>query len=240
MAQLASDIVSKTSKYIHPSRAEEVEMMLLKLQKKYLENENSRQSSEAEEKKSQREEKEDNSAKSGKEKQRKSKDGDRDADRISDTRGTRESALSGPKEDELEANLLPPARIEDLDDYLDLLYQVSSGTSEKEREEGIAAQIRGTGMVLQLCRSVANLENLVQNKTVMSALTRVLKDESKKSVDLTYNILRFNTCDFDCERIHSDHFRFFRIFLAFSNFAEMHALMMDSYIGMHTMKVSEK
>jgi Kinesin-associated protein (KAP) len=45
-------------------------------------------------------------------------------------------------------------------------------------------------MILQLCRDVMNLEVLIQNSTVMGALTRVLQDEHKKSVDLTFNILR--------------------------------------------------
>jgi hypothetical protein len=45
-------------------------------------------------------------------------------------------------------------------------------------------------MILKLCRSVANLEALIQNNTVMGALTRVLQEEFKKSVELTFNILR--------------------------------------------------
>ncbi len=65
-----------------------------------------------------------------------------------------------------------------------------SGKSEKEREEGLKIQIQGTGMMLKLCRDVMNLEQLIQNSTVMGALTRVLQEEYKKSVDLTFNIIR--------------------------------------------------
>lgn len=72
-------------------------------------------------------------------------------------------------------------------------------------------------MILQLCRDVMNLEQLIQNSTVMGALTRVLQDEHKKSVDLTFNILR--------------------IFLAFSNFIEMHGLMANYKVGVLTLKV---
>ena len=54
----------------------------------------------------------------------------------------------------------------------------------------------------------------------MGALTRVLQEEFKKSVDLTFNILR--------------------IFLAFSNFVEMHSLMSTYRIGMLTMKVNDE
>ena len=45
-------------------------------------------------------------------------------------------------------------------------------------------------MILQLCRQVVNLEVLIQNNTLMGALTRVLQEEYKKSLDLTFNILR--------------------------------------------------
>lgn len=48
-------------------------------------------------------------------------------------------------------------------------------------------------MILKLCRDVMNLEQLIQNNTVMGALTRVLQEEYKKSVDLTFNILRYCT-----------------------------------------------
>ena len=50
--------------------------------------------------------------------------------------------------------------------------------------------MRGTAMILQLCRQVVNLEVLIQNNTLMGALTRVLQEEYKKSLDLTFNILR--------------------------------------------------
>ena len=61
-----------------------------------------------------------------------------------------------------------------------------------------------------------NLEQLIQNTTVMGALTRVLQDDFKKSSELTFTILK--------------------IFLSFSNFVEMHALMANYRIGLLTMK----
>ncbi len=104
--------------------------------------------------------------------------------------------------------------------------------------KGIRNQIRGTGMILQLCRNVVNLEQLIQNQTIMQALTRVLQDEHKKSIDLTFNILRYLF-------FHSFLNLFMiimlmqicRIFLAFSNFTEMHNLMANYRIGLLTMKV---
>ena len=62
-------------------------------------------------------------------------------------------------------------------------------------------------------------EQLIQNTTVMGALTRVLQEEYKKSIELTFNILR--------------------IFLSFSNFVEMHELVSNYRIGLLTMKAIE-
>eukprot|EP00599_Poterioochromonas_sp_BG-1_P001672 CAMPEP_0173148060 /NCGR_PEP_ID=MMETSP1105-20130129/9490_1 /TAXON_ID=2985 /ORGANISM="Ochromonas sp., Strain BG-1" /LENGTH=229 /DNA_ID=CAMNT_0014062633 /DNA_START=246 /DNA_END=936 /DNA_ORIENTATION=- len=110
---------------------------------------------------------------------------------------------------------LPPADMNELDDYLELLYEVS-GKTDREREEVLRKQEHGTAMILKLCRDVMNLEQLIQNSTVMGAITRVLQEEFKKSLELTYNILR--------------------IFLAFSNFTEMHLLVANYKISVLTMK----
>ena len=182
MAQLAEDIVDKC-KYIHPSRVEEVEQLLIKLRKHVLANppkntDDTGGGDDGRRNKTSNEEK-----------------NIRDKDRTED---------------------LPPARLDDLDNYLDMLYE-GSGKSEKEKEEGLKAQIRGTAMILNLCRDVMNLEQLIQNSTVMGAITRVFQEEHKKSVELTFNILR--------------------IFLAFSNFMEMHTLMANYRVGLLTMKV---
>ena len=59
---------------------------------------------------------------------------------------------------------LPPASMDDLDDYLELLYE-GTGKSEQEKEEGLRAQIRGSAMILKLSRDVMNLEQLIQNAT---------------------------------------------------------------------------
>ncbi len=77
--------------------------------------------------------------------------------------------------------------IRNLDTYLEMLYEVS-GTNKNQTES--QSQITGTQKILSLCREVSNLEQLIQNNTVMGALTRVLQEEYKKSVDVTFNILR--------------------------------------------------
>mmetsp|Transcript_29766 Transcript_29766/g.49787 ORF Transcript_29766/g.49787 Transcript_29766/m.49787 type:complete len:947 (-) Transcript_29766:278-3118(-) len=238
MAQLAADIVDKC-KYIHPSRVEEIEQLLIQLRKHSMANAGGPphhpQQAFGE---------------------RENGGGGRDSGH--GTRGGRDSGSHhGHSSNAADGNsgghhdgghggsgnvehgkdyydnraaaaararspapsaetLLPPADMADLDDYLDMLYQVS-GKSDKEKEQGLRLQERGTGMILKLCRDVMNLEQLIQNGTVMGALTRVLQEEYKKSVDLTFNIIR--------------------IFLAFSNFTEMHSLMANYKIGALTMKV---
>lgn len=83
----------------------------------------------------------------------------------------------------------PPAKMDDIDEYLDMLYQVAD---KKSADSSLKKQIYGTAMILQLCRSVMNLDALIQNNTLMGALTRVFQEEYKKSVELTHNILRYS------------------------------------------------
>ena len=132
------------------------------------------------------------------------------------------------------------ANIRDLDTYLEMLYEVS-GQNKQQAE----SQIIGTQKILSLCRHVPNLEQLIQNNTVMGALTRVLQEEYKKSVDVTFNILRYYYLFIDYSLLHGISqqifisISFFRIFLAFSNFSEMHNLMGDYRMGALTMKTIE-
>jgi hypothetical protein len=194
MAQLAADIVDKC-KYIHPSRTEEIEQLLLKLRKHF----------------------QSTAASTSATAQNNANDDDNDrraAPQRSESRGrsAREQSSSNnnvnnnhhdrrgggyndePREQHARVakkpvDNLPPADMNELDDYLEMLYQVS-GKSEREKEDGLRAQERGTAMILKLCRDVMNLEQLIQNSTVMGAVTRVLQEEYKKSIDLTFNILR--------------------------------------------------
>ena len=134
-------------------------------------------------------------------------------------RGGQSSAMPYTKiEIDESEEVLPVADMNNLDDYLELLYE-GTGKSEKEKEEGLRAQIHGSKMILKLCRDVMNLEQLIQNGTVMGALTRVLQEDFKKSAELTFTILK--------------------IFLSFSNFVEMHTLMASYRIGLLTMKSVE-
>jgi len=199
LAQLAADIVDKC-KYIHPSRVEEVEQQLNKLRRHVLGGGGS------------------GGAAAGDDEQAAKERASRSSNKAGQAAPSVTAPLREPEDEEEEAEQdedLPAANIAEIDDYLDLLYQVS-GKGEKERQAALRAQVRGTGMILLLCRDVMNLEVLIQNTTVMGALTRVLQEEHKKSTHLTFNIMR--------------------IFLAFSNFMEMHGLLANYRVGVLTMK----
>ena len=185
MAQLANDILH-TSKIIHPTRTEEIACLLIQLRRAKMAQPDTT-----------------------------SIHGTHNIQIYQDTAPTSYRHRERDKESRLGGEAQPFASMNQLDDYLELLYQVS-GKTDKEREEGLRMQEKGTLLILRLCRDVMNLEQLIQNGTVMGAVTRVFQEEYKRSLDLSFNILR--------------------IFLAFSNFVEMHSLMAQYKIGVLTMR----
>jgi G3E family GTPase len=177
LADMASEIVEKC-KYIHPSRVEEVEQLLIQLNKINREKEAKEAKSSA-------------AAASAENTKSKKRDKHKESS-ASSSRENHERESSQTRETMRKPKVVdegPPASMDNLDDYLELLYQVS-GKNETDNDEGLRAQIEGTAMILKLCRVVVNLEILIQNNTVMGALTRVLQEEFKKSSELTFNILR--------------------------------------------------
>ncbi len=88
--------------------------------------------------------------------------------------------------------------MEKLRDYIELLYE---GADQNDMRH----KIIGTSKILNLCSDVRNLEVLIRDQTLMGALTRVIREEFKKSMELNYNIMR--------------------CFLAFSNFSDMHPIL---------------
>ncbi|KAJ1451613.1 kinesin-associated protein-domain-containing protein [Pelagophyceae sp. CCMP2097] len=94
------------------------------------------------------------------------------------------------------------ADMDDMDDYIEMLYEGQGDMKEK---------VRGTRKILALCRHVGHLEDLVQRHTLMGALSRVLAEDHRRSHELSFNIIR--------------------IFIAFSNFVEMHSLLSNYRVG---------
>jgi len=86
-----------------------------------------------------------------------------------------------------------------IDDCLESIY----GSKEDK--------ITATSNILILCKNSRNLEVIVQHHPIMSAMSRVLSDESDCSIHLT--------------------FRLGQIFLAISNFEELHSFLSNYRVG---------
>ncbi|XP_047491203.1 kinesin-associated protein 3-like isoform X2 [Penaeus chinensis] len=69
------------------------------------------------------------------------------------------------------------ANLNELESYMEMLY------------EEMPEKVRGASLILQLARNPDYLEELCQNETVLGALARVLREDWKKSLDLSYNIV---------------------------------------------------
>jgi hypothetical protein len=139
-----------------------------------------------------------------KEKRRKSKKSSRDRDRDRDGSGggmdKGRGDASGPP--------LETATLDKIDDYMEKLY-----------DDDMKEKVKGTAMILELAKHAGNLEALIQNESLMGALSRVLKEDYKRSMDLVVNLMY--------------------IFFSFSNFSQLHGALLTNRIGNETMRVIE-
>lgn len=99
------------------------------------------------------------------------------------------------------------ATIRNIDEYIELLY------------EDLSERIRGSAFILQLARNPDNLEELEKNEAVLSALSRVLREDWRKSLDLSTNIIY--------------------IFFCFSTYTRFHNVIVQYKIGSLCMEVIE-
>lgn len=99
------------------------------------------------------------------------------------------------------------ANISHLDSYIELLYE---NTPEK---------IRASALVLQLARNADNLCVLSSNEILLGALARVLREDGRKSIDLSTNIVY--------------------IFFCFSAFTQLHHVVAQYKIGSLCMDLVE-
>ncbi|XP_067001097.1 kinesin-associated protein 3 isoform X2 [Anabrus simplex] len=95
--------------------------------------------------------------------------------------------------------------INDIEQYVELLY------------EDIPEKINGSALILQLARVPDNLVELANNESVLSALARVLREDWKKSIDLSINIIY--------------------IFFCFSAYSQFHNIVLQYKIGSLCMEV---
>ena len=83
--------------------------------------------------------------------------------------------------------------------------------------EDVRAKVKGSALILQLARNPDNLEELSQNETLLGALSRVLREEWKVSIDLCTNIIY--------------------VFFCFSTFSQFHNIIARYKIGSLLMEI---
>lgn len=98
-----------------------------------------------------------------------------------------------------------PANVHDLDEYLEALY-----------DDDIKVKARATGQIAQLARRTEHLEELISSENLLAALTRVVREDGKRSMDLTINVIS--------------------VFFAFSNFSQFHEIIIQNSVGDLTMR----
>ncbi|KAG5455798.1 MAG: kinesin-associated protein-domain-containing protein, partial [Olpidium bornovanus] len=106
------------------------------------------------------------------------------------------------------ADVDEPVSMDAVDQYIELLY------------EEIPDKIRGTRCILNLTRVPENMEALVENEALMSALSRVLREDGKRSMELVTNI------------IHT--------FFCFSNYSDFHPYITTNKVGDMCLKIIEQ
>lgn len=102
------------------------------------------------------------------------------------------------------APLPEPAYMEELSTYTEMLY------------EDLAARLKGTAAVLTLAKSPGNLEQLIQDEPLLAALSRLLREEGRNSMDLVTNVVE--------------------IFFCFSNYSAFHSFLSQNSVGSFAMK----
>ncbi|XP_076181693.1 kinesin associated protein 3 isoform X1 [Ptiloglossa arizonensis] len=91
------------------------------------------------------------------------------------------------------------AVISNVDSYIELLY------------EEIPGKIKGSSLILQLARVPDNLHELTKNESLLSALARVLREDWRRSIELSTNIVY--------------------IFFCFSTYSQFHSIVLEYRIG---------
>lgn len=92
-----------------------------------------------------------------------------------------------------------PASVRNIDDYLEALY------------DELPEKVKSTAKLAQLSRRVENLEELLAHDSLLGALSRVLKEDGKRSVDLCTNIIS--------------------VFFSLSNFSQFHPAISEHGMG---------
>jgi len=96
------------------------------------------------------------------------------------------------------------ATMDDIEDYVENLY-----------DEDISSRISATRMILKLASDAGNLEDLAEHDRLLGALSRTLREDCRKSIDLAMNIMK--------------------VFCAFAVFSHFHDYLQAHQVGSNTM-----
>lgn len=102
----------------------------------------------------------------------------------------------------------PVASLDKLDMYIEKLY------------EAIEEQIKAASLILDLAQSPGNLEELVNDETLIGVLARLLKEEARKDIDLTTVIISIFSC--------------------FAAYSQFHAVILQHHVGHTCMKLVDR
>ena len=86
-------------------------------------------------------------------------------------------------------------------------------------DESVEVKTEGAMSLLFLCFSHENMEGMLDHETLFGTVSRTLRDDYKKSIDLTLYLLN--------------------IFQAYSNFTQFHEILSTNQIGDTTMRIIE-
>lgn len=99
------------------------------------------------------------------------------------------------------------ASMDKVENYIELLY------------EDIPEKVKATKKILELAKEAQNLDYLLRNEALISALSRVLREDSRKSMELSINIIT--------------------VFYCFSNFPQYHAVITQNKVGDMCFKITD-
>jgi len=96
--------------------------------------------------------------------------------------------------------------LDELDDVIEELY-----------EDSIDTKVRACRKILQLCRDVDNLEFLAQHEQLIGLMSRLLRDDGRRSMELAQCVVQ--------------------IFYIFSTFSQFHPVILNNQVGDMMMKL---
>ena len=91
-------------------------------------------------------------------------------------------------------------QINEIDNYIEMLYN-----------ENIDTKLKGCISILYLWFSAVNMEEMIEHESLLPAISRTLRDDFKKSLDLSLYLLN--------------------VFYAYSHFTDFHSLLIQNQVG---------